>query len=285
MPGFDVLRRLRIRCGTAIPTKATGPAKAVTHADRRLDSRISPIRSARTLTPRFTAYASPICQAPIGFDSKTQASMPPPVTIPMTITFCQFTPEKLPCAQVCRFTILESFANVRKISVTALQKYPIRTPLMIRMVELPDTPDTRRTNAIDIIAPAKAAPIIPQEFSTIPFSSSRIIMIATKSFAPEETPSTKGPARGLRKKVCNKYPDTDRAPPRINALKSLGKRRSNRMAAASASPFPASALMIRGNESAALPVIRFAAERARTMAASSRYPHANLKAPRMLCLF
>ena len=58
--GFAVLNRLFTRCGTAIPTKEIGPAKAVTQADSRLDSRISNTRSRRILTPMFLAYASPI---------------------------------------------------------------------------------------------------------------------------------------------------------------------------------------------------------------------------------
>ena len=38
--GFDVFRRDFARCGTAIPTKEIGPAKAVTQADKTLESKI-----------------------------------------------------------------------------------------------------------------------------------------------------------------------------------------------------------------------------------------------------
>ena len=43
-------------------------------------------------------------------------------------------------------------------------------------------------------------------------------------FAPEEIPSTNGPAMGLRKKVWSRNPDRDNAPPRTAAVSSLGRR-------------------------------------------------------------
>ena len=46
----------------------------------------------------------------------------------------------------------------------------------------------------------------------------------TTIFAPEEIPSTKGPAMGLRKKVWSKKPDTDSAPPRMAASSIRGIR-------------------------------------------------------------
>ena len=48
-----------IRCGTAMPTKEMGPAKAVTQAERTLESRMSAARKALRGTPRFCAYTSP----------------------------------------------------------------------------------------------------------------------------------------------------------------------------------------------------------------------------------
>ena len=48
-----------IRCGTAMPTKEIGPANAVTHAERTLESRISAARKCLIGTPRFCAYVSP----------------------------------------------------------------------------------------------------------------------------------------------------------------------------------------------------------------------------------
>ena len=54
---------------------------------------------------------------------------------------------------------------------------------------------------------------------------------ATIIFAPDEIPSTKGPAIGLWKKVCNKYPARASAPPRINAASVRGIRMSHRILA------------------------------------------------------
>ena len=59
MIGFAVLNSLRMRCGTATPTKLIGPANAVTHAERTPLSKISAIRNSRILTPIFCAYVSP----------------------------------------------------------------------------------------------------------------------------------------------------------------------------------------------------------------------------------
>ena len=47
---------------------------------------------------------------------------------------------------------------------------------------------------------------------------------ATTSFAPEEIPRVNGPAIGLWKKVCKRYPDNASPPPRIAAAIALGKR-------------------------------------------------------------
>ena len=49
------LKRDFIRCGTAMPTKEIGPAKAVTQAESTLESKISAARNARSGTPRFCA--------------------------------------------------------------------------------------------------------------------------------------------------------------------------------------------------------------------------------------
>ena len=53
--GFEVPRALLTRKGTAMPTKETGPAKAVTQADRIPDRRISSMRKRLTLTPMLWA--------------------------------------------------------------------------------------------------------------------------------------------------------------------------------------------------------------------------------------
>ena len=53
--GFAVPNIPFTRCGTAMPTKETGPANAVTQAESALDSRISSSRNKRILTPIFCA--------------------------------------------------------------------------------------------------------------------------------------------------------------------------------------------------------------------------------------
>ena len=57
--GFDDLRSTLHMCGTAMPTKEMGPAKAVTQADRMLERRIRSTRKRLTWTPRLWAYPSP----------------------------------------------------------------------------------------------------------------------------------------------------------------------------------------------------------------------------------
>ena len=49
-------------------------------------------------------------------------------------------------------------------------------------------------------------------------------MIATNIFAPDEIPSTNGPAIGFLKNVCNRNPDNDKAPPKIAAIHNRGSR-------------------------------------------------------------
>ena len=58
--GRAVRKRPLTRWGTAMPTKEMGPAKAVTQAERTLESRISSTRNRRMFTPMFWAYTSPI---------------------------------------------------------------------------------------------------------------------------------------------------------------------------------------------------------------------------------
>ena len=53
--GFDVFKKDFTRWGTAIPTNDIGPAKAVTHAQRKLESNTSIIRNNLMLTPMFYA--------------------------------------------------------------------------------------------------------------------------------------------------------------------------------------------------------------------------------------
>ena len=77
---------------------------------------------------------------------------------------------------------------------------------------------------MESIAPQNAAATIAAECRTIPFPRETIITSATRSLAPEEMPSTKGPAIGFPKKVCNRYPDTESPPPRTAAASRRGRR-------------------------------------------------------------
>ena len=52
--------------------------------------------------------------------------------------------------------------------------------------------------------PRKAAATMTQARITSPRLRQPIIVRATRSLAPEEMPSTKGPAMGLEKKVCSR---------------------------------------------------------------------------------
>ena len=54
---------------------------------------------------------------------------------------------------------------------------------------------------MEIMAPKKAEKIKLAELETAPRLSRKIMVTETVSFAPEEMPSTKGPAMGLWKKV------------------------------------------------------------------------------------
>lgn len=57
--GSEVLKESLIRCGTAIPTKETGPAKATTQAASMLAVNMSITLSRVIFTPILAAYASP----------------------------------------------------------------------------------------------------------------------------------------------------------------------------------------------------------------------------------
>ena len=98
--GFAVLNSLRIRCGTATPTKLIGPANAVTHADKILESTIRRTLHSFTFMPTLAAYTSPSLNA-----SRTLLiSMTATKTI-ATITAENHAalidaPEKLPCDQL-----------------------------------------------------------------------------------------------------------------------------------------------------------------------------------------
>ena len=90
-------------------------------------------------------------------------------------------------------------------------------------------PEIISTNPMEIMEPAKAARIIPAEPMEIPLPSRTIITRETTSFAPDEIPSTNGPAMGFAKNVCSRKPDTDKAPPSITAERIRGRRISHTM--------------------------------------------------------
>ena len=115
----------------------------------------------------------------------------------MTRIFPQEIPEKLPIDQLWRFTISESSANVTTKSVTAEQIYPIMTPLTTSIDICRSFFEIRSTNPMEIIAPANAARISANELIFNAFPRKNTMTSATTSFAPEEMPSTNGPASGL----------------------------------------------------------------------------------------
>jgi len=104
-----------------MPTNEIGPANAVTHAERILESRISAMRNTLMLTPMLCAYASPSWYAPIGFAIRNVMTKVMPITAAEIATLLQLMPEKLPCDQPWRLTISESSAKVTTKSVTAEQ--------------------------------------------------------------------------------------------------------------------------------------------------------------------
>ena len=82
--------------------------------------------------------------------------------------------------------------------------------------------ETRRMNPVEIRAPMKAAAIRTYDDAYDRFDANTIIVKATTILAPDDIPSTKGPAIGLLKKVCSRKPARDRAPPRTAAIRILG---------------------------------------------------------------
>lgn len=98
---------------------------------------------------------------------------------------------------------------------------------------------------MDIIDPINAARIIVVDVTLIFFPIKKTITRATTILAPEEIPRTKGPAIGLLKNVCKRYPARERAPPSIKTAAALGSRISQRIFAMVSLAFcPASILMV-----------------------------------------
>ena len=109
--------------------------------------------------------------------------------------------------------MFESSANVTIKSVIAEQMYPIITPHITSIDIFFTRPDTSSINPMDNIAPTNADIISVAELTAIPCPRNTIMATDTVSFAPDDIPSTNGPAMGFPKKVWSKYPDTDNAPP------------------------------------------------------------------------
>ena len=92
--------------------------------------------------------------------------------------------------------------------------------------------EKNRISAITAMAPAKAPSNMekkPEKLKPaavmLPPKSS--ITTATPRPAPELTPSTEAPARGLRKAVCKSKPHTASALPASKAVSAWGKRASH----------------------------------------------------------
>ena len=90
---------------------------------------------------------------------------------------------------------------VDETGASIIQGDPIITPAIISCAMFLTLPDSRSIAPIDIIEPKKADATIAAEFISIPFCIVIIIESATVSLAPDEIPSTYGPAIGLLKKL------------------------------------------------------------------------------------
>ena len=120
---------------------------------------------------------------------------------------------------------------------------------------------------MEIMEPAKAAAIRAMDPTTTPRLSRNTITRDTVSLAPEEMPSTKGPAMGLAKKVWSRKPDTLSAPPRMAAASTRGRRMPQMMPVSG----PASrAARISPGAKSTLPALTFHTSRASTSPASRR---------------
>ena len=120
-----------------------------------------------------------------------------PITMLITPTLSQVMPEKLPLDQLCRFTMSESSANVTTKSVIAEQMYPIMIPHTTSRDIRETRNEMRSTKLMARSDPTKADATMPNELILMPCPSKKIMTSATTSFAPDEIPSTYGPAMGF----------------------------------------------------------------------------------------
>ena len=86
----------------------------------------------------------------------------------ITEILSQLVPENDPKDQLCKFTMLESSANVNRKSVIAEQIYPIMTPQITSMDIFFTFFETSNTKPMEIIAPENAAKIIMAELIVRP---------------------------------------------------------------------------------------------------------------------
>lgn len=144
--------------------------------------------------------------------------------IAIVFTLLIDVPENVPIDQLCRLTISESSANVTIKSVMAEHMYPIVTPHTTSIDILCIFLEISSMNPRESIEPIKEAVIIMNEPVLLKKLIDAINAIDTTSFAPDEIPSTNGPAIGLWKRVWRRYPDKANAPPKSIDANALGIR-------------------------------------------------------------
>ena len=136
-----------------------------------------------------------------------------PTIAMQTQTLAHVMPEKEPCCQPWRFAISESSANVMTNSVRAVQIFPTMIPATRSDAMLCTRLDTASMNRVAIIEPTKAAAMSVNDEMCSIVCIMKMSTNATTIFAPDEIPSTKGPAIGFLKNVWSRKPDSARAPP------------------------------------------------------------------------
>ena len=85
-------------------------------------------------------------------------------------------------------------------------------------------PVNSSTASIESIDPTNAATTVSESGIELNIPFIAMVTMARNIFAPDEMPSTNGPAIGLRKKVWMRNPESESAPPKTAASKSLGSR-------------------------------------------------------------
>ena len=172
----------------------------------------------------------------MGLDIRNTATEAASTIAAATATPSQLAPEKLPIDQPWRLTMSLSSANVTRKSVIAEQMYPIMMPATSSTAMWRIFRASARMNPTAISEPRNAAATIVHDDTVRKRSSAQIIVSATTIFAPDEMPSSNGPAIGLAKKVCSKNPDSDSAPPSTAPIAILGMRICQMMFACVGSP-------------------------------------------------